>query len=122
LQKRDLTIYGDGNQTRSFCYVEDLINGLVSLFFAENIYEPVNLGNPEPVTMKQLAIEILQLTSSSSTLVYSDLPFDDPKDRQPDIVRARELLGWNPKISRIDGLKKTIDYFDQLLKVELKQK
>jgi UDP-glucuronate decarboxylase len=122
LQKRDLTIYGDGNQTRSFCYVEDLVNGLVSLFFTENIYEPVNLGNPEPVTMKQLASEILQLTSSSSTLVYSDLPFDDPKDRQPDIVRARKLLGWNPKISRIDGLKKTIDYFDQLLNVELKQK
>jgi UDP-glucuronate decarboxylase len=122
LQQKELTIYGDGNQTRSFCYVEDLIDGLVSLFFVENIHEPVNLGNPEPISMKQLAGEILQLTSSKSSLVYKDLPFDDPKDRQPDINRANELLGWKPKISRIEGLKKTIDYFNNLLMNEIELK
>jgi UDP-glucuronate decarboxylase len=116
LQEKDLTIYGDGSQTRSFCYVDDLVNGLISLFFAENIYEPINLGNPDSISMKQLANEILQLTSTKNVLVYKELPVDDPRDRRPDITKANQLLGWEPRISRIDGLKKTIIYFDCLLK------
>jgi len=120
LQNKDLTIYGDGNQTRSFCYVDDLIDGLVSLFFTENIHEPINLGNPESISMKELAREILQLTSSDSSFVYKELPFDDPKDRQPDISRAKELLDWKPRYSRIDGLRRTIDYFYKLLEDEQK--
>jgi UDP-glucuronate decarboxylase len=115
LQNKDLTIYGDGSQTRSFCYVNDLIDGLISLFFTEHVFEPVNLGNPDSITMKDLAAEILELTSSESKLIYRELPFDDPKDRQPDISKAMRLLGWKPKISRVEGLEKTIEYFKTCL-------
>jgi len=108
LQDQPITIYGDGKQTRSFCYVDDLIDGLIKLFFTERIYEPVNLGNPTPITMLQLAKEIIELTNSKSELVFEDLPGDDPRDREPDISKAKVLLGWNPQVSRTVGLEKTI--------------
>ena len=108
LQNEPITIYGDGQQTRSFCYVDDLIDGLVKLFFTENVFEPINLGNPTPITMLQLASEIIELTNSSSQIVFKDLPGDDPRDREPDISKARKLIGWDPKISRKTGLERTI--------------
>ena len=108
LQDHPITIYGDGKQTRSFCYVDDLIHGLIKLFFTEKIHEPINLGNPTPITMLQLAEEIISLTNSKSKIVFKDLPGDDPRDREPDISKAKNLLGWNPQISRTDGLEKTI--------------
>ena len=108
LQNEPITIYGDGQQTRSFCYVDDLIDGLIKLFFTESIYEPVNLGNPTPITMLQLAKEVIELTNSKSELVFEDLPGDDPRDREPDISKAKNLLGWNPRVSRTVGLEKTI--------------
>jgi UDP-glucuronate decarboxylase len=109
LQNEPITIYGDGQQTRSFCYVDDLIDGLIKLFFTDNIYEPINLGNPTPITMLQLASEIIEMTNSSSQIVFKDLPGDDPRDREPDISRARNLIGWDPKISRKTGLERTIE-------------
>jgi UDP-glucuronate decarboxylase len=108
LQNEPITIYGDGQQTRSFCYVDDLIDGIIKLFFTENIYEPINLGNPTPISMLQLASEVIELTNSSSQIVFKDLPGDDPRDREPDISRARNLIGWDPKISRKTGLERTI--------------
>jgi UDP-glucuronate decarboxylase len=108
LSNEDLTVYGDGSQTRSFCYVSDLIEGFHKLFFTGNIHHPVNLGNPTPVTMLDLASEIINLTGSSSTIRFEPLPSDDPKDRCPDISKATNLLGWAPSISRVEGLKKTI--------------
>lgn len=105
-----LTVYGDGSQTRSFCYVDDLIEGIVKLFFADQLHQPVNLGNPNPTSMLELAKEIISLTNSTSQIVFEELPKDDPKLRQPDISLARELLDWEPKIDRLDGLKKTIQY------------
>ncbi len=108
LQNQPITIYGDGQQTRSFCYVDDLIDGIIKLFFTENVYEPINLGNPTPISMLQLASEVIELTNSSSQLVFKDLPGDDPRDREPDISRARNLIGWDPKISRKTGLERTI--------------
>ena len=108
LQNDPITIYGDGQQTRSFCYVDDLIDGLIKLFFTENIHEPVNLGNPTPITMLQLANEVIELTNSSSQIVFKDLPGDDPRDREPDISRARNLIDWDPKITRKTGLERTI--------------
>jgi UDP-glucuronate decarboxylase len=104
-----ITIYGDGSQTRSFCYVDDLISGLLKLFFTEGVYEPVNLGNPTPITMIDLAEEIIRLTNSESELVFRKLPSDDPKDREPDISKARSLINWNPNVSRSVGLTKTIE-------------
>ena len=109
LQNQPITIYGDGKQTRSFCYVDDLIDGLIKLFFTEKVYEPVNLGNPAPITMLQLAKEVIELTNSKSELVFKDLPGDDPRDREPDISRAKVLLGWDPVVSRTVGLEKTIE-------------
>ena len=114
LQGKPLTVYGDGSQTRSFCYVSDLIEGLVKLFFAESVYEPVNLGNPTPINIKELAEEVILLTGGSSKVEYRDLPKDDPKQREPNISKARRILSWNPKISRTEGLKKTITYFQSL--------
>ena len=108
LQNEPITIYGDGQQTRSFCYVDDLIDGLIKLFFTESIYEPVNLGNPTPITMLQLASEVIELTNSNSQIVFEDLPGDDPRDREPDISKARNLIGWDPKITRKIGLERTI--------------
>lgn len=117
LRGSDLTIYGDGSHTRSFCYVDDLINGLISLFFAENIFEPINLGNPEPITMLELAGEIVSLTKSSSKVVHRPLPSDDPKDRRPDISKAFKTFGWKPQVSRADGLALTNNYFQRLIQV-----
>ena len=113
LKGEDITIFGSGNQTRSFCYVDDLIEGLLKLFFSDEIYVPVNLGNPEPITMNQLANEIIQLTGSNSKVIQKDLPSDDPTNREPDITRAKTLLSWEPTIERAEGLKKTIKYFKE---------
>lgn len=109
LQNEPITIYGDGKQTRSFCYVDDLIDGLIKLFFTDNIHGPVNLGNPNPITMLQLASEIIELTDSKSQITFKDLPGDDPRDREPDISKAQDLLGWNPIFSRSLGLERTIN-------------
>lgn len=111
LKNEDLTVYGEGSQVRSFCYVDDLIAGLVSLFFAEKIFEPINLGNPVPISMFDLANEIISMTNSKSQIIFQPLPSDDPITREPDSRKAREILGWEPKIAREVGLAKTIDYF-----------
>jgi len=105
-----ITVYGEGGQTRSFCYVDDLINGLARLFYFDDYFAPINLGNPEPITMIALAEEIIELTRSSSEIIHLALPLDDPKDRRPDITKAKDLLGWSPKINRVEGLRKTINY------------
>ena len=109
---RDLpvTVYGDGSQTRSVCYVDDLVEGIYRLLLSDES-DPVNIGNPNEITMLDLAKEIIELTNSKSEIVYNDLPSDDPKVRQPDITRAKSILNWNPKIDRIDGLKSTIENF-----------
>lgn len=117
LQGQDLTIYGDGSQVRSFCYVDDLIDGLSRLFFSENIDIPINLGNPEPISMLDLASEIIALTESKSTIRFLELPKDDPVTREPDITSARNLLEWEPTTQREAGLLSTIKYFKEMLKV-----
>jgi len=106
-----LTVYGDGSQTRSLCYVDDLVEGLIKLFFTENVYVPVNLGNPQPLTMIELANEIISLTKSGSELIFKELPADDPLQREPVIKRANEILNWSPTVDRTTGLTKTIEYF-----------
>jgi len=111
----DITIYGDGSQIRSFCYVNDLINGLVKLFFAENVFKPVNLGNPEPISIRQLAEEVIEITGSHSKIVFRELPMDDPRTREPDISKAQQLLDWNPSVSRDLGLRETVRYFRKLM-------
>src|SRR5581483_6246022 len=103
-------IYGDGSQTRSFCYVDDLVDGIEKLLFAD-FHEPVNLGNPSEITILEFAREILALSGSKSPIVNKPLPQDDPKLRRPDITRARTLLGWEPRIDRHEGLKRTLAYF-----------
>ena len=108
---KDLTVYGTGMQTRSFCYVDDLVDGLIKLFNKENVHQPINLGNPQPISMKDLAEEIIELSKSQSKVVYLELPADDPKDRKPDIEKANRIIDWNPKIDRKDGLIKTIEDF-----------
>jgi UDP-glucuronate decarboxylase len=110
IKNEPLTIYGDGSQSRSFCYVSDLIDGLVKLFFSNEIYTPMNIGNPEPMTMIELANEIVELSSSQSKIVYQDLPKDDPLVREPDISFARQHLNWNPTVSLKTGLIATIEY------------
>jgi UDP-glucuronate decarboxylase len=102
-----ITIYGDGSQTRSFCYVDDLIDGLTKLFFTEGIHQPINIGNPVSVSMRTLGEEIITMANSKSVLEYRPLPSDDPKLREPDISKAKSLLNWSPKISRADGLERT---------------
>ena len=116
LANDSITIYGNGEQTRSFCYVDDLIEGIIQLFFSEGIVSPINLGNPQPITIKTLANEIIELTKSKSKINYEDLPSDDPVQRQPDITKANKLLNWQPKINRENGLIKTIEYFKKELK------
>ena len=111
LLNKDLTVYGAGDQTRSLCFVDDLVQGLVDLYFTENIIGPVNLGNPDPVTMLALAQEIISLTNSKSKVVFQDLPQDDPMRREPDVTRARELINWDPRVNREEGLLKSIEYF-----------
>ncbi len=114
IRGEDLTIYGDGLQTRSFCYVSDLIEGIYRLLISDE-HEPVNIGNPEEITVLQLAKEILALTGSKSKIGYCPLPVDDPKVRQPDITKAKKILGWEPKVSRNEGLLNTIRYFKEVL-------
>ena len=114
LRGEPLTVYGDGSQTRSFCYVSDLVEGIFRLLF-KDFHEPVNLGNPAEITILEFADEILKLAGSKSAIDYRPLPLDDPKLRQPDITRARELLGWEPKVGRAEGLKRTMDYFKKKL-------
>jgi dTDP-glucose 4,6-dehydratase len=112
LRGEPLTVYGDGGQTRSFCYVEDLVDGIEKLLFTD-FHEPVNLGNPSEITILDFAKEILALSGSKSQIVYKPLPQDDPKLRRPDITRARKLLGWEPKVDRHEGLKRTLAYFQK---------
>jgi UDP-glucuronate decarboxylase len=121
LLKKDITVYGEGNQTRSFCYVDDLVDGLIRLMGTpDDVTGPVNLGNPNEFTIRQLAESVIALTGSSSKIVYRPLPEDDPKQRCPDIGLAKTLLAWEPRIQLRDGLMKTIEYFDQLLRSEPK--
>lgn len=119
LKGEDITIYGEGQQTRSFCYVDDLIDGFVRLMNSpEDFTGPVNLGNPGEFTIKELAERVIALTESSSKLIFKPLPQDDPKQRQPDIELARSELGWEPSIRLDEGLRKTITYFDDLLSIK----
>lgn len=113
-----ITIYGDGNQTRSFCYVDDLITGMIKLFNEPEISTPVNLGNPVAINMINLAHEIIKYTNSNSKIVFRDLPQDDPVDRMPDITNARKILNWEPLVDRKDGLNKTINYFRNIIRTK----
>lgn len=115
LKGEPLTIFGDGSQTRSFCYVDDLIEGIYRLMLSAEVY-PVNIGNPDEITIKQFAEEVLQLTGSKSKIEFHPLPEDDPKVRQPDISKAKKILGWEPKVSRNEGIKKTLEYFMKIIK------
>lgn len=109
-RNEDITVFGDGSQTRSFCFVSDLIDGIFKLMMSSEVY-PVNIGNPDEITIKEFAEEVIKLTGTKSKIVYKDLPVDDPKVRQPNIERAKQILGWEPKINREKGLKVTIEYF-----------
>jgi UDP-glucuronate decarboxylase len=121
LRNEDITVYGEGNQTRSFCYVDDLVDGLIRLMGTpDDVTGPVNLGNPNEFTIRQLAESVIGLTGSSSKIVYRPLPEDDPKQRCPDISLAKKLLAWEPRVQLQDGLMKTIEYFDQLLRSDPK--
>jgi UDP-glucuronate decarboxylase len=115
LKGEPLTVYGDGTQTRSFCYVDDLIDGFIKLFFTDKVHEPVNLGNPTPINMLELAREVLELTGSGSKLELHPLPGDDPKQREPDIAKAQRILDWQPKVDRRAGLQETVEYFKTLI-------
>jgi dTDP-glucose 4,6-dehydratase len=121
LRGEDLTAYGDGSQTRSFCYVDDLVEGIYRLLFSDYAY-PVNIGNPDEITIAQFAEEIIKLTGAKQKIIFEPLPQDDPKQRRPDISKAIELLDWRPKVNRADGLKITYDYFKSLPDKELKPK
>ncbi|NDF59845.1 MAG: SDR family oxidoreductase [Crocinitomicaceae bacterium] len=121
LRGEDLTIFGDGSQTRSFCYVDDLVEGIYRLLLSDYA-EPVNIGNPDEITIKQFAEEIIKLTNTNQKVVYHDLPVNDPKQRQPDITLAKKLLNWEPKVARAEGLKLTYDYFTSLSHEELYHK
>ena len=121
LRGEDLTVFGDGSQTRSFCYVDDLIEGIVRLLHSDYA-EPVNLGNPDEITIRDFADEIIALTGTQQKVVFKDLPVNDPKQRQPDISKAKALLDWSPKINRKEGLKRTYAYFKGLSQEELYEK
>ena len=110
LKNESITIFGDGSQTRSFCYVSDLVEGIYRLLISD-INEPINIGNPREMTIKEMAEAVLKVTGSKSKLIYKDLPVDDPKVRQPNITRAKELLGWEPKVGLEEGLTKTVEWF-----------
>jgi dTDP-glucose 4,6-dehydratase len=118
LRGEDLTVFGDGSQTRSFCYVGDLVEGIFRLLHSDYT-QPVNVGNPSEITIGQFAEEIIKLTGTNQKVIYKDLPKDDPKQRKPDITRAQEILGWEPKVDREEGLKITYDYFRSLPKERL---
>lgn len=114
IKGEDITVFGDGSQTRSFCFVNDLIEGIYRLLLSNYVY-PVNIGNPDEITIKEFAEEIIKLTGANQKIVYKPLPKDDPKQRQPDITRAKELLEWKPVVSRQEGLKITYEYFSNML-------
>jgi dTDP-glucose 4,6-dehydratase len=118
LRGEDLTVFGDGSQTRSFCYVSDLIEGIYKLLLSDYV-NPVNVGNPDEISLKDFAEEIIKLTGTQQKIVYKPLPADDPKQRKPDITRAKQILNWEPKVNRADGLKLTYDYFKSLSHEEL---
>jgi dTDP-glucose 4,6-dehydratase len=118
LRGEDLTVFGDGSQTRSFCYVDDLVEGIYRLLLSDYAL-PVNIGNPNEISLKDFAEEILKLTGTSVKICYKPLPVDDPKQRKPDITKAKEILGWEPKVDRAEGLKKTYEYFKSLPREEL---
>jgi dTDP-glucose 4,6-dehydratase len=120
LRGEPMTIFGDGSQTRSFCYVSDLVEGIYRLLMSDYAY-PVNIGNPDEITIKQFAEEIKNLFDGKSEIVYKELPQDDPMQRQPNIDKAKEILNWTPKVSRAEGLKITLDYFKSLSHNELYQ-
>ena len=115
IRGEDLTVFGDGSQTRSFCYVDDLVEGIYRLLLSDYSY-PVNIGNPDEITIKEFAEEIIKLTGTSQKITYKPLPKDDPKQRRPDITRAKEILGWEPKVSRAEGLKVTYEFFKSSVK------
>jgi len=114
LKGEDITVFGDGSQTRSFCYVSDLINGIYKLLMSKET-DPVNIGNPDEITVKEFADEVIKITGSKSKIVFEQLPIDDPKVRQPSIKKAKKVLGWEPKVDRKSGLEKTIKYFNEVL-------
>lgn len=120
LRGEDLTVFGDGSQTRSFCYVDDLVEGIYRLLLSD-CADPVNIGNPDEITILEFADEIIKLTGTDQKIVFKGLPKDDPKVRQPDITKAREILGWEPKVSREEGLKITYEYFKSLPKERLNE-
>ena len=120
LRGEDLTVFGDGSQTRSFCYVDDLVEGIYRLLMSDHVY-PVNVGNPDEISLLDFAEEIIKLTGTDQKIVFKPLPKDDPKQRKPDITKAKELLGWTPKVSRAEGLKITYEYFKSLPESEWKK-
>ena len=117
LRGEPITVFGDGSQTRSFTYVDDLVEGIYRLLMSDEA-EPTNIGNPQEVSIKEFAEEVIALTGSDSTLTFQDLPSDDPKVRQPDITKAKAVLGWEPTVDRADGLKRTLDYFRERVAAE----
>lgn len=114
IRGEDITVFGDGSQTRSFCYVDDLVEGIYRLLLSDYVL-PVNIGNPDEITIKEFAEEIIKLTGTDQKIIYKPLPKDDPKQRQPDITKAKEILGWEPKVGRSEGLKITFEYFKNIL-------
>jgi dTDP-glucose 4,6-dehydratase len=120
LRGEDITVYGDGSQTRSFCYVDDQVEGIYRLLLSDYAH-PVNIGNPDEITIQQFAEEIISLTGSTQKIVYKDLPVDDPKQRRPDISLAKKILDWEPKVSREEGLRYTYEYFKSLSQEEIMQ-
>ncbi|MGB1103990.1 MAG: UDP-glucuronic acid decarboxylase family protein [Crocinitomicaceae bacterium] len=121
LRGEDLTVFGDGSQTRSFCYVDDLLEGVVRLLHSDYV-QPINIGNPNEISIGDFAEEIIQLTGTTQKVIYKDLPLDDPKQRQPDITKAKAILGWEPQIGRAEGLRRTYEYFKGLSPEELNEK
>ena len=116
LNNEDITLYGNGEQTRSFCYIDDQLDGFLKLMNCDDYVYPINIGNPHEITVKELAMIILNLIKSNSKIVYKDLPSDDPTNRKPDITKAKEILGWEPKYDLEQGIRKTIEYFTQQMK------
>jgi dTDP-glucose 4,6-dehydratase len=118
LRGEDLTVFGDGSQTRSFCYIDDQVEGIYRLLFSDYVY-PVNIGNPNEISIRDFAEEIIKLTNTSQKVIYKELPVDDPLQRQPDITLAKKLLNWEPKVSRAEGMKKTYEFFQNLPQEDL---
>ena len=114
LRGEDITVFGDGSQTRSFCYVDDQVEGIFRLLMCDYVY-PINIGNPDEITMLEFAEEIIKLTGTNQKIIFKELPVDDPKQRQPDISKAKDILGWTPKVSRAEGLKITLEYFRKVV-------